>query len=349
MVKSKTVFGASRGSADFMEGVMMAGGAGMGPQGARGREVPAGRGSYAEQKLDVYEMVTARILEKLAAGVVPWQSPSIARVGFPRNFSTGNLYTGINIFLLASLEYQSPYFMTYKQAQEMGGQVRKGEKGSPIVKMGTWDKEVEGSTVTREDGKEGPAVERRKFLKLYTVFNSCQIDGIEFPEVPACETFTLSQQAEAARLIVQGMPNPPSIFEGRRATPCYIQADDAIEMPSRETFRAEWRFYKTMFHELAHSTGHGSRLARKSLLENKGFTGWGESAKTYCLEELVAEMTAAFLGANAGIIEDDFENSAAYLKSWMDVLKVNDHKKWLVQAAAEAQRAANYILGPGEG
>ena len=116
-------------------------------------------------------------------------------------------------------------------------------------------------------------------------------------------------------------------------------------MPNRETFRTEGCFYKTFFHELAHSTGHGSRLSRKSLLENRGFSGLGESAKTYCMEELVAEMAAAFLSAEAGIVEDDFENSAAYLKGWMDVLQVSDHRKWLVQAASDAQRAADYITG----
>jgi antirestriction protein ArdC len=288
-------------------------------------------------------VVTARILEKLAAGVVPWQSPSIARVGFPRNFATGNQYRGINVFLLGCHDFQSPYFLTFIQAKELGGNVKKGEKGFPIVKMGTWNKEIEGVTQSLPNGAEEQATESRKFLKSYTVFNSCQIEGIEFPEPPKCDTFTESQQCAAARQIVEGMPNPPTILEGRRATPCYFPGDDVVEMPSRETFRAEWRFYKTMFHELAHSTGHESRLARKSLTENQGFTGRG--AKLYCVEELVAEMTAAFLGAAAGIIEDDFDNSSAYLKGWMDVLKVSDHKKWLIQAASEAQKAADYILG----
>jgi antirestriction protein ArdC len=145
------------------------------------------------------------------------------------------------------------------------------------------------------------------------------------------------------------MPNRPVINEGRKAKPCYIPSTDEVEMPGRDTFRAEWRFFKTLFHELAHSTGHQSRLARKTLLENKGMASFGTEAKTYFQEELVAEMTAAFLGAHAGIIEDDFENSAAYLKSWLDVLKVSNHKKWLVQAASEAQKAANYILNTGQG
>lgn len=297
----------------------------------------------APERLDVYEMVTERILERLEAGSVPWQSPSIARVGLPRNFATGKTYSGINVFLLGSLEFQSPYFMTFLQASELGGHVRKGEKGSPVIKMGVWEKD-RGDGSTNREGE--PATEKRKFLRLYTVFNSSQIDGVQFPEPEKCDTYSGTQQAEAARLIVEGMPNPPSISEGRKACPHYVPDTDTVEVPSRETFRAEWRFFKTLFHELAHATGHASRLNRKTLIENRGmFAPGAEGRKTYCEEELVAEMTAAFVGAHAGIIEDDFENSAAYLRGWMEVLKVKDHKTWLIRAASEAQKAVDYILG----
>lgn len=292
---------------------------------------------------DAYERITERILNILENGVVPWQSPSIARVGFPRNFSTGKFYQGINIFVLGSAEFQSPYFLTYRQAKEMGGQVRAGERGLPIVKVGTWEKDTkaEGQNVANSAEES----RKLKFLRIYTVFNACQIDEITFPETPPCPVYTESMKNEAARLIAAGMPNPPSIFEGRKACPHYIPATDTVEMPSRNTFRGEWRFYKTLYHELAHSTGHPSRLNRRSLVENRGMYAVGDSRKIYCKEELVAEMTAAFLGAHAGIIEDEFENSATYLKSWLDVLRVKDNKRWLVQAASEAQRAANYILG----
>lgn len=299
--------------------------------------------SDARERFDAYEAITSRIIERIESGVVPWQSPSIARVGFPRNFSTGKLYSGINVFLLGSQEFQSPYFLTFIQARELGGHVRKGEKGFPVIKVGTWNKEVEGGSAAAGDGEA--MSERRKFLKLYTVFNACQIDGVAFPEVPKCETFTESAMAENARRIVAEMPRPPAIHEGRKSFPHYVPELDTVEMPSRETFRAEWRFYKTLFHELAHSTGHEARLNRQSLTENRGRYAVGEDRKTYCLEELVAEMTAAFLGASAGIIEDGFENSAAYLHGWLDVLKVKDNKTWLVKAASEAQKAADFVLG----
>lgn len=301
-------------------------------------ELPKAAG---RERFDVYEAVTTRIIERIESGVVPWQSPSIARVGFPRNFSTGKLYSGINVFLLGSQEFQSPQFLTFLQAKGLGGHVRKGEQGFPIIKVGTWSKESEAST-----GSDGEAAsEKRKFLKLYTVFNACQIEGIEFPEVPKCETFTESAMADNARRIVAEMPHRPVINEGRKSFPHYAPDTDTVEMPSRETFRAEWRFYKTLFHELAHASGHETRLNRQSLTENRGRYAVGDDKKTYCLEELVAEMAAAFLGASAGIVEDGFENSAAYLKGWLDVLRVKDNKTWLVKAASDAQRAADYILG----
>ena len=292
---------------------------------------------------DVYETVTRRILERMENGVVPWQSPSIARTGFPRNFATQKSYRGINVFLLGLHEFQSPYFLTFLQAKDLGGTVRKGETGFPIVKVGTWSRERESDAAAV--GLAPHSVESRKFLKLYTVFNACQIDGVVFPEVPPCATFAESELADNARHIVAAMPRPPLIHEGRKSYPHYVPDTDTVEMPSRETFRAEWRFYKTLFHELAHATGHQERLNRPSLVDNRGSSAVGEARKIYCLEELVAEMTAAFLGAHAGIIEDGFENSAAYLQGWLSVLQAKDNKTWLVKAASDAQRAADYILG----
>jgi hypothetical protein len=124
------------------------------------------------ERFDAYDAITARIIQRIETGVVPWQSPSIARVGFPRNFSTGKCYSGINVFLLGSQEFQSPLFLTFIQAHELGGNVRKGEKGFSVIKVGTWSKEGEQATAPGE----GQEPEKRKFLKLYTVFNACQIE-----------------------------------------------------------------------------------------------------------------------------------------------------------------------------
>lgn len=293
---------------------------------------------------DVFELVTEQILRRLAEGEVPWQSPSLARVGIPRNFSTGKAYQGINVFLLAGHQFQSPHFLTFLQAQELGGNVRRGEHGMPIVKLGLWKGDQRDAEALPEKTAQ-KASTRRRFLKVYTVFNACQIEGISFPPPPTPTCLSPSVMADRARQVVAEMPNPPVIHEGRKAFPHYVPSLDTIEMPSRETFRAEWRFYLTLFHELAHATGHASRLNRPTLVENRGMHVVGSEKKIYCQEELVAEMTAAFLGTHAGIVEDGQEHSAAYLKGWMDVLRVSDHRTWLIKAAAEAQRAANYILG----
>jgi len=287
-------------------------------------------------KSDIYTQVTDRIIEQLASGVVPWKSPYFSKVGFPRNFSTGREYQGINVFLLGSLRCTSPFFLTFIQAKELGGHVRKGEKGSLVVKYGTYNKEEEGSTA--EEG------ETRRFLKAYTVFHASQIEGIEFPAPENLPELSLSEKTDRARAIVAAMPNAPAIREGA-AVPCYRPSSDSVHMPEKGYFESEEAYYSTLFHELAHSTGHASRLARKSLLENRGIDAAGDTArKTYAEEELVAEMGASFLNAHAGIIEEELTNSAAYLQGWIDALQSKDAKGWIIRAAAQAQKAAGYIL-----
>lgn len=289
-------------------------------------------------KIDIYERVTEIIIKRLEEGVAPWEAPSIAKVGFPRNFLTGNFYQGINVFLLGSAGYASPWFLTYRQAQEMGGQVRKGEKGLLIVKYGTFETDNDKA---QEGEKEATT---RGYLKGYTVFNSSQIDGIEFPKIEHPQ-YQPSEKVARAQEIIDAMPKRPRIEEGPHACPHYQIQTDRVGMPDRKTFATEERFYKSLFHELAHATGSESRLARKTLLENRGFLQHGTARSTYAKEELVAEMAAAFLTAHAGIVLDEFENAAAYLKGWLEVLKAKENKRWIVQAAGKAQKAAEFILG----
>jgi antirestriction protein ArdC len=284
----------------------------------------------------LYEQITARIIAQLESGVVPWQSPYFSKVGFPRNFASGKAYQGINVFLLASLRYTSPWFLTFLQAKELGGFVRKGEKGSLVIKYGTYKKDEEPAT-----DEETP---QRCYLKGYTVFNASQIDGIALPEPEASPVLPVSARCDRARAMVAGMPNPPVFAEGS-AIPCYRRRTDSVHLPERRYFTSEEAYYTTFFHELTHATGHASRLARKSLLENRGFDDdSAEGRKTYAEEELVAEMGAAFLSAHASIGETEIPNSAAYLQGWITALKTNDARGWIVRAASQAQKAANYIL-----
>ena len=282
---------------------------------------------------DLYEQVTQRIIAQLEQGVIPWKSPYFSKVGFPRNFVSGKPYHGINVFLLGSLRYTSPYFLTFLQAKELGGHVRKGEKGFLVIKYGTYTKEVEGKETE----------EQRKYLKGYTVFHASQIEGIQFP-IPALPELSPSAACERAREIVAGMPKAPAMREGS-AIPCYQPTTDSIHMPERCFFTSEEAYFSTLFHELTHATGHESRLARASLLENKGMDAKESAArKVYAEEELVAEMGASFLNAEAGIIDAELENSATYLNGWISALKSKDARGWIIRAASQAQKAANYIL-----
>ena len=288
-------------------------------------------------KHDIYAEVTNRIITQLEQGVIHWKSPYFSKVGFPRNFATGNPYHGINVFLLGSLRYTSPYFLTFIQAKELGGHIRKGEHGSLVVKYGTYTKETEG-TVSAEASEE-----HRKYLKAYTVFHASQVEGIAFPEAENVPELPANAACDRARAMVAGMPKAPAIHSGT-AIPCYRRSSDSVHMPERRFFTSEEAFFSTLFHELTHSTGSESRLARKSLLESKGIDAEGEARKVYAEEELVAEMGASFLCAHAGIIEAELENSAAYLQGWIDALKSKDAKGWIIRAASQAQKAADFIL-----
>lgn len=290
-------------------------------------------------KTDIYEEITQRLIAQLETGTVPWRSPYFCKGGFPRNYSTRKTYSGINVFLLGCQRFTSPDFMTFLQAKALGGYVRKGEKGVLVVKYGTYTKEEDAAQESEGEAKT------RGYLKGYTVFHISQIEGIEFPEATLPPELTLTEKTDRAREIVAAMPNAPAIHSGS-SVPCYRPATDSIHMPETGFFSDEEAYYSTLFHELGHSTGHASRLARKSLMENLGIAFTGDTArKTYAEEELVAEMTASFLNAHAGIVESELVNSAAYLQSWLEALKSKDAKGWIVRAASQAQMAADYVLG----
>lgn len=289
-------------------------------------------------RLDIYERVTARILEQLEKGEVPWKSPHVARVGFPHNFSSSRPYQGINVVLLAMARFVSPHFLTYLQAQDLGGQVRKGERGFLVVKYGEYKK--------KNDSNSTEETETRGYLKGYTVFNACQIEGIDFPEVTK-PAFTPSQQVERARQIVATFPKGPEIREGRGTRTCYNRKNDCIDIPDRAFFDTEERFYESLFHEMIHATGAAHRLARPTLLKSAGIDAVGEARQHYGKEELVAEIGASFLASHAGITMDGHEQNAAYLQSWLQVLKVKENKRWIIEAASQAQKAVSFILeGP---
>jgi antirestriction protein ArdC len=236
----------------------------------------------------------------------------------------------VNVFLLHAMSYQSPFWLTFNQAKELGGSVKRGEKACPVV---FW-KWLDVEDTADNDRKRVP------FLRYYSVFNVAQCDGIEGHLPKLEESKREHNPIEAGEQIVSAMPRRPEIKHGLDRA-FYSPTGDFVGMPSPERFRSGEEYYSVLFHELTHSTGHESRLNRKGVTGTDGqWTAFG--SQPYSKEELVAEMGSAFLCGHAGIVERTLENSAAYVQGWLSRLK--DDSRLVVQAAAQAQKAADFIL-----
>ena len=275
---------------------------------------------------DVYQIITDRICEMLERGdTPPWRKPWRGGDHMPTNLASKRAYRGVNVFLLHATGYASPWWLSYKQAKDRGGQVRRGEKGLPVV---FW-KPLE--VADKETGK----TKQVPLLRYYTVFNVDQIDGLDLPEQET-DGDPVSP-VETAEAVVAGYQDGPDVaHQGGQA--CYSPQRDAVLIPPLSLFRDASGYYGTLFHELGHSTGHEKRLDRKGISEPHGY---GSSA--YAQEELVAEMTGAFLLGHCGLEAPELENAAAYIKGWLKALR--DDRKLVVVAAAQAQKAADWILG----
>lgn len=269
----------------------------------------------------IYEAVTARILECLDKGVVPWRKPW--GVLPPRNLSSGHVYRGINQILLSCTAFGSPYWVTFKQARMLGGSVKRGERGSPIVFWKVYENE-------RANGD----IDKRFVLRHFTVFNAEQTEGIYIPKLEAPKAVDPIDDCEK---IISSFKDRPALEHGGNRA-CYIPALDKVQMPQRSAFSSSEEYYSTLFHEFVHSTGAVTRLGRKGVVDARGF-----SSHEYSYEELIAECGAAFLCAQAGIAPKTIENSAAYIAHWSKALA--NEPKWIVQAASAAARAADLVLG----
>lgn len=283
---------------------------------------------------DVYSIVTERVIALLEAGTAPWRKTW--RGGdSPRNLISKKKYRGINALLLGSTSFASPYWLTFNQVQTLGGRVKKGAKSELVIFWKFFDgqKETDGA-----EGSSAPTSKRHPpLLRYYRVFNVEQTEGLEkhLPEQPEEQPFT---PIEAAARIVEAMPQCPPIHHDEPSA-YYAPSRDYVNLPRTETFKTPENYYAVAFHELTHSTGHESRLNRAGVAGNR-LAAFGSA--DYSREELVAEMGSAFLCAEAGI-ESTLDNSAAYLKGWLDVLKGDT--RMIVTAASAAQRAADFILG----
>lgn len=286
--------------------------------------------------MNVYEIVTEKIVSQLEAGVIPWRKPW-ASIGAPRNLVSGKPYRGINTFLLSASKYASPFWMTYKQARELGGNVKAGEKSTLIV---FWKVSLKRDPEAAAD--EVSSADRASFvLRYYNVFNSDQCEN--FPDkvtakIAAAMTSRENPPIGECDNIIANMPKRPEIIHAG-AQAFYTPKLDTITLPGVTLFASPEAYYATAFHELAHSTGHTTRLAREGI-ENVAPFG----SAIYSREELVAEMGAAFLCAEAGISPAVIDNQAAYISGWLDKLRAADDKRMVVIAAAQAQKAADFIL-----
>jgi len=287
---------------------------------------------------NVYSIVTEKIIDLLEKGVVPWKKPwKGGKAGMPKNLVSKKAYRGVNIFLLSVYEYlsgfDSPWWLTYKQAKDLGGYVRKGQTGALVVFYKPWEKET-----TDDTGKI--ITETIPVLRYYKVFNSCQCESIEYPgKADPSDDLEFSPIAQC-ETIVSGMPNPPEIQHSDQRRAYYSPLSDMVHIPNQRHFSSIPEYYSTLFHELTHSTKHESRLNRKDSDEKK-IAAFGSAE--YSKEELIAEMGAAFLCGLCDIETAIIENSAAYIQGWLKRLR--DDKKLVVQAAAQAQKAADYIQG----
>lgn len=306
---------------------------------------------------DVWQIITDRIIAQLEKGRIPWEKPWDETVAgeYRKDFNgvSGKFYAGMNVIALFGHEFASGDWYTYKQLTERGGKIKEEHKknGHLVVFWKIFSKWVADDD-SQDDGDDYEGVDgdvsgrQRKFpmLRYYRVWNYDQIEGM-----PPCKRNPYEEaKARAKKLkeesnftpidlaeqIVASYTDRPEIIErGDRA--CYSPDKDMVFMPIKEAFKNSESYYSTLFHELAHSTGHEARLNRNM----KGYFG----SSNYAREELCAEMTASFLSANAGFIEPLFDNKVAYIQSWLQKLK--DDKKCVVMAAQAAQRAADWMLG----
>jgi len=274
--------------------------------------------------MNVYEVITSRILESLKNNVIPWHCTWT--VDAPRNLVSGREYRGVNVLLLQSAAFSSPYWLTFKQARDLGGTVKRHERGCPVIFWKVYNKNTAGTPESERD--------RRFVLRYFTLFNIAQTEGVKAPDLPVRGAF---DPILACEQVVASYPDPPRIEHGGGRA-CYSPALDLVQMPAREAFSTPAEYYSTIFHELTHSSGAATRLDRKGVVDAVRFASHG-----YAFEELVAECGSAFLAGHAGISTSTLTNSTAYIASWAKKLK--SEPRWIVEAAAQAAKAADWVLG----
>ncbi len=278
-------------------------------------------------KQDIHQVITDRILEAMEQARSTAKRLWDSQPSLPLNLTTGKPYQGINTLILwaAGLRsgYTSPYWLTYKQASDRGGQVRKGEASELCVFYKPWESQDTNVTTGEMETTKGA------ILKSFRVFNLDQIDGIEAQAKEERPAFIAIEDAER---ILQASP---AVIHIGGTQACYIPSRDEIHLPAREDFISVEAFYSTAMHEICHSSGHKSRLGRD-------FSG-RFGTESYAFEELIAELGSAFLNADLGMLNTTLPDHADYLSNWIAILRSD--KKAILTAAAQASKAHGFIKG----
>jgi antirestriction protein ArdC len=300
------------------------------------------RGEDTSTRANLYDEVTGRIVAELEAGRFPWVQPwarsgrgdgsgvgGNTAPGLPRNALTARAYSGVNVLILwgAVIErgYPTQSWLTFRQAREAGGTVRKGEKGVTVVYADRFTPEAEKQRA-RQTGEDAKTV---AFLKRFTVFNVAQCEDLRSglacdpAPLPECEIVPLAEEVIAASGV-------DFRIGGDKAY--YVPSADYVQVPPQPAFFEQINYYRTALHELTHATGHTSRLAR-NLLNPFG-------SKDYVREELIAEMGSAFLCAALGIVPT--VRHADYLAAWLEVLR--EDNRAIFRGASAASKAADWLL-----
>ena len=279
--------------------------------------------------IDIAQVITDRIIAELEKGATPWVKPwqrlkGQPGQGMPYNPVSGTLYRGINHFWLGMQPFTVPYYLTFKQAQQLGGSVKAGQKGTPVVYWNVHRKEGKndaGETVTSAYA----------FIKHYYVFNIEQCDDITLPAMPETPAATFDADSSVMAVVNRLGLEGGLMHAGDSAY--YRPSTDSIVMPPMAAFNSAAHYHATLLHESVHGTGHKSRLDRDFSRSRR----FGD--EHYAAEELVAELGAAMLCAHCGI--DGDLRHAGYIESWLKALR-ND-KRYILTASAQAQKALDLL------
>ena len=282
--------------------------------------------------MNVSEIITNEIIKIIESGTIPWDKPF---VGVPPRNIRGTGYRGINLLILGTQGHESPYWLTFNQCRGLGGKIVKGSKGTKIIfwKWIAKNPDFDPDNIEPEGkGTEG----KYPILRYYTVFNLSQTEGIDPEKIPVIPEMNRPEGFDPIQDIDQFIADIPGLEIRYSHEDCgfYNPTEDYIQIPESKYFKSPQGYYSVHFHEIAHWTGSKSRLNRdlRSVLD----------PESYSFEELVAELTSAFLCGYFGIEKSVIRNSAAYISNWVRVLKSDP--KMIIKASSQAQKSLDYLL-----